>query len=279
MSAPLSDRVLDDPVRGMSQARALRVYFGRPYLRINTWIWSHLPASLRSKRPLRGYGSHVHSLIQLRERTQSTGTFFFRNRPELELLVRLLDQFPLGSTIDMAILGCSKGAEVYSFSYMIRTKRPDLNLRLCALDISREPLEIAEAGVYPLNAVEPSQDRGFRSIFERMSSVEMEDLFEQDLEKCTSQTTVSKRNHVAPWRCRRPKPDQRFGPSGYRRREPVLVSHASGGRRSLLAQPLAAREGRRASFCFRRRPCGAEQSRLGAGLAPGDGSYRGDPRR
>ena len=98
------------------------------------------------------------------------------------MLVRLLDQFPLGSTIDLTILGCSKGAEVYSFSYMIRTKRPDLNLRLCALDISREPLEIAEAGVYPLDAVEPSKDRGFRSIFERMSPVEMEDLFEQDRE-------------------------------------------------------------------------------------------------
>lgn len=180
MSAPLSDRVLNDPVRGMSQARALQVYLGRPYLRINTWIWGHLPASLRSKRSLRGYGSHLHSLIQLRERTQSTGTFFFRNRPELELLLRLLDQFPLGSTIDLTILGCSKGAEVYSFSYMIRTKRPDLNLRLCALDISREPLELAEAGVYPLDTVEPSQDRGFRSIFERMSPVEMEDLFEQD---------------------------------------------------------------------------------------------------
>ena len=280
MSAPLSDRVLNDPVRGMSQAStALRVYFGRPYLRINTWIWSRLPASLRSRRLLSGYGSHVHSLIQLRERTQSTGTFFFRNRPELELLVRLLDQFPLGSTIDMTILGCSKGAEVYSFSYVIRTKRPDLNLRLCALDISREPLEIAEAGVYPLDAVEPSQDRGFRSIFERMSSVEMEDLFEQDRGKARVQTTVSKRNHVAPWRCRRRKLDKRFGPSGYRRREPVFVSYASGGRRTLLAQPLATREGRRASFCFRRRPCGAEQSRLGAGLARCDGSYRGGPRR
>jgi chemotaxis methyl-accepting protein methylase len=180
VSAPLSDRMINDPVRGMSQSKALRVSFWGPYLRIHTWIWRHLPASLRSKRSLRGYGSHVHSLIQLRERTQSTGTFFFRNRPELELLVRLLDQFPHGSTIDMAILGCSKGAEVYSFSYTIRTKRPDLNLRLSALDISREPLEIAEAGVYPLDAVEPSQDRGVRSIFERMSSAEMEDLFEQD---------------------------------------------------------------------------------------------------
>ena len=183
MSAQLFDRALNGAVRGMSQSRALRVYLGRPYLRLNTWIWSHLPASLRSKSSLSGYGSHLHNLIQLRAtRAQSTGTFFFRNRPELELLIRLLDQFPLGSTIDLAVLGCSKGAEVYSFSYMIRTKRPDLNLRLCALDISREPLEIAEAGVYPLDAVEPSKDRGFRSIFERMSPVEMEDLFEQDRE-------------------------------------------------------------------------------------------------
>jgi len=122
----------------------------------------------------------VHQLIQLRERTQATGTFFFRNRPELELLVRLLDQFPSGSTVNMTILGCSKGAEVYSFSYAVRTKRPDLNLRICALDIAREVLQIGEAGTYPLDGKEPVKDLGFRSIFERMSSVEMEDLFEED---------------------------------------------------------------------------------------------------
>ncbi len=180
MSASPSDRVLNRAIRGMSRSRALRVYLGRPYLRMNTWIWSHLPSSLRSRRALRGYGSHVHNLIQLQERRQATGTFFFRNRPELELLVRLLDQFPPGSTIDMAVVGCSKGAEVYSFSYVIRTKRPDLNVRICALDISRDVLEIGEAGTYPLDGLEPSQDVGFRSLFERMSPVEMEELFEQD---------------------------------------------------------------------------------------------------
>jgi chemotaxis methyl-accepting protein methylase len=147
---------------------------------MNTWIWRHIPSSLRSKRSLRGFGSHVHSLIQMRERNQATGTFFFRNRPELEVAVRLLDQFPRGSTIDMAVLGCSKGAEVYSFSYVIRTRRPDLNLRISALDISRDVLEIGEAGAYPLDGLEPSQDVGLRSIFERMSPVEMEDMFEQD---------------------------------------------------------------------------------------------------
>jgi chemotaxis methyl-accepting protein methylase len=181
--ATVSDRLLTSAVDRMSRSKVLREYLGRPYLRINTWIWARLPASLRSKHPLRSYGSHLHTLIQLRDtRAQSTGTFFFRNRPELDLLVRLLDQFPLGSTISMAVLGCSKGAEVYSISYMICTKRPDLNTRLCALDISRDALAIAEAGVYPLDTLEPSRDRGYRSIFERVSPVEMEDLFEKDRE-------------------------------------------------------------------------------------------------
>src|SRR5262245_31861333 len=77
----------------VSQSRFLRKYLGRPYLLMNIWIWNHLPASLTSWHPIRGYGCHLHSLIQLRAtRRQSVGTFFFRNRPELELLVRLLDQ-------------------------------------------------------------------------------------------------------------------------------------------------------------------------------------------
>jgi hypothetical protein len=83
-------------------------------------------------------------------------------------------------------------------SYAIRTQRPDLNLRLCALDISKDTLEFAEAGVYSLEgeegsleespgvldpgghvAVMTSRDQP-SSIFERMSSVEMEAIFERD---------------------------------------------------------------------------------------------------
>lgn len=179
MSVPVSDRAPNGALREISRSRTLGVYLGRPYLRINRWIWNRLPTSLRSKRPFSRYGSHVHSLIQMRERKQATGTFFFRNRPELELLVRLLNQFLPGSKIDMAILGCSKGAEAYSFSHVIRTRRPDLSPRICALDLSREVLEIGRSGTYPMNGVEPTPI-GSRSIFERMTSVEIEDLFEQD---------------------------------------------------------------------------------------------------
>ena len=80
----------------------------------------------------------------------------------------------------MTILGCSKGAEVYSFSYIVRTKRSDLNLRIGALDISREVLELGKLGSIRSTEWNRSQDLGSRSIFERMSSVEMEDLFEQE---------------------------------------------------------------------------------------------------
>jgi len=187
----------------MSRSKLLRKYLGRPYLRANIWIWNHLPASIRLLPTVRVIGSHLQNLIRLRAtRAQYFGTFFFRNRPELELLICLLDQIRHGLAIDMAILGCSKGAEVYSFSYVIRTKRPDVNLRLCALDISKDVLDFAKAGVYSLEhedesaaessvslgrgghlAVMTSKHQGFRSIFERMSPEEMEAVFERDGEQ------------------------------------------------------------------------------------------------
>jgi len=103
--------------------------------------------------------------------------------------------------VDIAILGCSKGAEVYSFSFTIRTARPDLNLRLSALDISEDTLEFAEAGLYSLGSEEGASDSSAgslgqgqdlatktsrdqpSSIFERMSSVEMEAMFERNGEQ------------------------------------------------------------------------------------------------
>jgi chemotaxis methyl-accepting protein methylase len=105
------------------------------------------------------YGAHVHLLIQLRSaRRPYLGTFFFRNRPELELLTRLLDPLRPGSTLDLTILGCSKGAEVYSFSHAIRCARPDLRIRLDALDIDPDVLQFAEEGVYSLQLQVPGRD-------------------------------------------------------------------------------------------------------------------------
>ncbi len=181
----------------MSRSRILRKYLGRPYLHLNNWIWNHLPTSLGMWRPVRAYGVHLHRLIQLREmRIQSVGTFFLRNRPELELLVRLLDRINQGSTLSVAVLGCSKGAEVYSISYTIRSMRPNLKVKLQALDISKEILEFAEAGAYSLGydgSEAPDsghlvQDESVvrntlrdqpSSVFERMTAGEMAAMFDR----------------------------------------------------------------------------------------------------
>jgi O-antigen/teichoic acid export membrane protein/chemotaxis methyl-accepting protein methylase len=197
-SANMPETVLER----VCQTRFFREYLARPYLPGGAWIWSHLPASLTSCHPLRAYGVHLHSLIQARAtRKQSVGTFFFRNRPELELLLRLLDQNYRDSSLNLAVVACSTGAEVYSISYAVRSARPDLKVRLRALDIDRDVLEFAQGGVYPLGSrdvsVAPSprprnQDLDLvtntansqrRSIFERMSLEEIESMFDRDRDR------------------------------------------------------------------------------------------------
>ena len=105
----------------------------------------------------------------------------------------LVDQKPHGSSFNVAVLACSKGAEVYSILWTIRSARPDLRMRMHAVDISDEILEFAEKGVYSRNDLpalnSPSEDGNTKrgdltwehqpvSIFERMTDEEMEAVFE-----------------------------------------------------------------------------------------------------
>jgi chemotaxis methyl-accepting protein methylase len=130
------------------------------------------------------------------DRRQSFGTFFLRNRPELQLMCRLLDQKGLGSEANVAVLACSKGAEVYSIVWAIRSARPDLRVRLHSLDISEEILNFAAGGVYSLaEADPPKQDNSegrvasegvnwntsrdqVAPIFERMTAAEVNSMFD-----------------------------------------------------------------------------------------------------
>lgn len=199
MFATSSNCVPQSALARMSHSRLLRTFVGRPYILMNIWIWKHLPKSLTSWPLLHAYGVHLNSLIRLRAtRRQSTGTYFFRNRPELELLIRLLDQKHRGATLNLAVLGCSKGAEVYSFSHAIRCARPDLQLSLNALDISKDVLAFAKAGVYSLRSHDGPEGAALDSraqggdvsantlrdqpstIFERMSPEEVEELFDRE---------------------------------------------------------------------------------------------------
>ncbi len=161
-------------------AKAARLqFFGKSpaslYLRLNKRIWERLPSRVRNLYPIRSYGTWLHNLVCLRARREMYfGTFFLRNRPALELMRRLAHQQAHGSTLRVAVLACSIGAEVYSILRTIRSARPDLKVRLDAVDISQEILSFAEKGIY---ASDTSQLVG-SSIFERLTEDEMVEMFD-----------------------------------------------------------------------------------------------------
>jgi chemotaxis methyl-accepting protein methylase len=142
------------------------------YLRLNRRIWKFLLACGISI--LSGHTDNLVRLLATRE--QYFGTFFLRNRPALELMRRLVEQEPDRSTLRIAVLACSAGAEIYSILCTIRSARPDLKVLVRAVDISKEILNFAEKGVYA------SDTRGLvgSSIFERLTAYEMEHMFDSE---------------------------------------------------------------------------------------------------
>jgi hypothetical protein len=145
------------------------------YLRLNERIWHRLPSRVRDLHLIRSYGTWLHTLVCLRARRQQHfGTFFLRNRPALELMRRLADQKARDATLNIAVLACSIGAEVYSILWTIRSARPDLKVVLHAVDISREILNFAEKGVYSPNTSEMVSS----SIFERLTGNEKREMFD-----------------------------------------------------------------------------------------------------
>jgi chemotaxis protein methyltransferase CheR len=119
------------------------------YLRANDWFWRRLPRSIAALRPMDSYGRFLHSLARLHtDREMYLGTFFFRNRPELELIGRLSHPIATRRPVRIAVLGCSNGAEVYSIRWTLRSLKPGVQLVLHAMDISAAALECAREGVY-----------------------------------------------------------------------------------------------------------------------------------
>jgi len=153
--------------------------FGRSpvgaWLRLNERIWNRLPPSLTGLRPFRSFGHLLHSLVRLQDRRMYLGTFFLRNRPELELLRRLSSLESAGRRVRIAVLGSSNGAEVYSIAWVLRSAHPDAKLDMHAVDISAEAVEAARLGLYEPGRSELVDE----PIFERMSAKEMEEMFEK----------------------------------------------------------------------------------------------------
>jgi chemotaxis methyl-accepting protein methylase/mannose-6-phosphate isomerase-like protein (cupin superfamily) len=157
------------------------------YLRLNGRLWQNLPASFSSFRPVRSYGNLLHTLARrYNARAQATTTFFLRNRPQLELIRRLIERRVETEPLRVAVLGCSTGVEAYSIAWRIRSTRPDLKLALHAVDISKRAVEFAICGKYSL--VEPQLTEF--NIFERMNETELTDLFDRDGDVVTVKSWV-----------------------------------------------------------------------------------------
>lgn len=154
--------------------RIFRKFLVKPFLLANQALWKYLPAGWARTRIGHAHGSFVHALVRsFSERTQFYGTYFLRNRPEMDLLARLASEKSSGNRIRIAVLGCSNGAEVYSIAWTIRSRNPQLDVTMTAADISGEILEIAEAGSYSVE----NRELMDAAIFERLSMEEMRDMF------------------------------------------------------------------------------------------------------
>ena len=148
---------------------------GGLYLHLNRWIWGHLPSPVRNSYPVRCYGAWLHTLVcRHAKRRQYFGTFFLRNRPALDLMRRLAERKAPGSNLRIAVLASSVGAEVYSILWIIRSARPDLKVALCAVDISKEVLDVAAKGIYDSNT---SRSVGAQ-LFERLAAHEKREMFD-----------------------------------------------------------------------------------------------------
>jgi len=152
------------------------------YLGLNRRLWNRLPTFFTTLGPIRSYGNFLHALARIYGvRAQAFSTFFLRNRPQLELIRRLVSRSPETDTFRVAILGCSTGAEAYSVAWRIRTARADLKLILQAVDISKRAVEVGECGVYSIVESQVTNT----NIFELMTSAEIEEMFDRDADEVT----------------------------------------------------------------------------------------------
>ena len=158
---------LDSPIFGKSLLSA--------YLRVNEALFRRLPSPAMRLAPLRAYGELLNAIVRLRtNRTSYFGTFFMRNRPLLELAVRLIDRDHKASVhYQVAVVACSIGAEVYSISRTLRACCPARTFSINAVDISPEAVEFARTGIYALAG------SGFtdENIFACLSEREMDEFF------------------------------------------------------------------------------------------------------
>jgi chemotaxis methyl-accepting protein methylase len=144
------------------------------FLRLNQHLYGYFSPRITKLPLMRIYGKWLHALVRMyAKRTFYFGTFFFRNRSQLELVHRLTAK---RTGLRITVLASSIGAEVYSILWTIRSKRPDLKVVANAVDISKEALDFAQNGVYPLGYSEFANEHIFASV----TKEEMLELFDNE---------------------------------------------------------------------------------------------------
>jgi SAM-dependent methyltransferase len=150
------------------------------FIRLNGQLWGYLSPQIIRLPLIRLYGSLLHALVRIyATRASYFGTFFFRNRPQLELARRLSHETRTPNSLAITVLASSLGAEVYSILWTIRTKRPDLKVVTTAVDISTEALELAKNGVYPLGYSELAKEH----VLAFVTKEEMVGLFDSERDR------------------------------------------------------------------------------------------------
>jgi chemotaxis protein methyltransferase CheR len=179
-STSSGDAAGDDARRHRDRDPRQRVKTG--FLRLNQRIWRRLPVRVRDLQPVRDYGGWLHTLVRRRaDREMYLGTLFLRNRPQLELIRRLVSNQNLGARLRIGVLGCSIGVEVYSILWTLRRSRPDLELDVYAVDISPDVVEVGERGTYSPATSEMVN----ASIFDGLTEAERAEMFDWEGDEAT----------------------------------------------------------------------------------------------
>ena len=114
-------------------------------------------------------------VLRISDRKQNGCTLFLRNRAELELIRRLTLKIEQNSRIDIAVFACSKGAEVYSIAWTLKSARPDLTVNIQAVDILPDVVKVAEQGCYSLRDCDE-----WGAPFGRIYEDEMKEMFDRN---------------------------------------------------------------------------------------------------
>jgi chemotaxis methyl-accepting protein methylase len=168
MTEPYLNKLLRIRILGKSPVGA--------FLGLHYRLWPNLTPSFTARKPVSMYGRVINALVRRYvDRTVYFGTFFLRNRPQLEVIRRLSFRVQHNSTLNLSILGCSNGAEVFSILSVLKKSCPELKIVTHAIDISPDVVAIAKKGAYSISSPELVGE----AIFQRLSEPEIGEMFEQ----------------------------------------------------------------------------------------------------